>query len=366
MKIKVLQEDLAKAVSQVSRFVNPRVQLPILGNIIFRASKTKLNLVATNLELSISKELGAEVSEEGEIAVPGKTIFEIVSNLPKGQIQIESQKEQMSIKAEGFKGSVSGMDTADFPKVATSISSKELVELGQTLTDSLSKVLFCASSDETRPVLNGVLLLCRKDELYLVATDGFRLSQKVIKLQKPLEIEKLILPKAVVAELLKSDSTKNLSMQVIQKDGQVVFQAGESILSSRIIAGDFPDFEQIIPKSSTTKVTAQKDELLRVVKLASVFARDNANMVKFEIKKDSLKVSAESSKSGKQEGEVEAKVEGDEMEIIFNFKFLEELLNVIESDEVQIELTNTNAPGVFRDLKDSNFLHLIMPVKIQN
>lgn len=366
MKLKVLQEDLARAVSQVNRFVNPRVQLPILGNIVLKATKTNLTLLATNLELSISRQIGASVEEEGEVAVPGKILSEIVVNLPKAQISLDSQKEQLKIKSESFSGVVAGMNTTDFPKIVDKLGKENLSFPVKEITNSLSKVSFCVSVDETRPVLNGVLFLFKKNELYLVATDGFRLSQKTIKLLKPQDVDKVILPKGAVSELLRSiEEGSEISMEVKPKESQVVFGIGESVLSTRIISGDFPNFEAIIPKNIQTKILVDKEDLLRIVKLASVFARDNANMIKVEVGKASLKISAESSKSGKQEGEIEAKVEGGEMEITFNYRFLEELIAVVEGDEVQIELTNTTSPGVFRDPKDSSFLHLIMPVKVQ-
>ncbi len=367
MKLKVLQEDLLRTLSQVNRFVNPRVQLPILGNIIFKSGKTKLLLKATNLELSIVKEIGASVEEEGEIAIPGKTIFEIVSNLSKGQIELEAKKEQLKIKSENFTGNISGMGTSDFPKVIDSLGKGSIIlELTQ-LKEALSKVSFCASVDETRPVLNGVLFIFKKKELILVATDGFRLSQKTIQLKEEIDLERIIIPKSAILELLRTEIEGNdINLEVVPSHGQIVFGVGDGVFASRLISGEFPNFENIIPKSSTTKVFVDKTELLRVVKLASVFARDNANMVSFSVEKNTLKVSAESSKSGKQEAQVEVKVEGAEVDIIFNYKFLEEVLNVIEGEEVQIELTNTTSPGVFRDPKDSNFLHLIMPVRIQS
>lgn len=366
MKLKVLQEDLNKAVAQVNRFVNPRVQLPILGNIVFKASKTKLTLLATNLELSISKEIGADVSEEGEIAVPGKIISEIITNLPKGQVSLESDKEHLKIKAESFSGTVSGMNTTDFPKIVESIGKENITLSVKELSEALGKVSFCSSVDETRPVLNGVLFLFRKKDLYLVATDGFRLSQKIIALPKETDLDRVILPKGAIVELLRSsDFGDEIKFEVKTKENQVVFAVGDTILSSRIISGTFPDFETIIPKNIQTKLFVNKEELMRVMKLSSVFARDNANMTKMEITKDSIKVSAESSKSGKQEGQIEAKVEGDGLEITFNYKFVEDLLNVLSGDEVQIELTNTTSAGLFKDIKDKDFLHLIMPVKIQ-
>lgn len=366
MKLTILQEDLAKALSLASRFINQKAQLPILGNVVFKAEKTKLNLLATNLELSLALSIGAKVEEEGEIAIPGRTVFEIISNLPKAQVTLESTKEQLKIKSDTFNGTLSGMNAADFPVITKSLGKNALTLDLKSFLPSLAKVAFSISVDETRPVLNGVLLMYRENKLILVATDGFRLSQKIIPVNQKMGFEKVILPKAVVGEVLRISETDSLLMEIKESESQVVFGFDNVILASRIISGTFPPFENIIPKSSATKVSVAKEDLIRAVKLASPFARDSANMVKFLVGKNSLKVLAESSKSGKEEGEVDAKVEGEEMEITFNFRFVEELLNVIDGEDVQIELTNTTSPGVFRDPKDKDFLHLIMPVRIQS
>lgn len=366
MKLAVLQENLAKSLILTSRFVNARAQLPILGNIILKAEKTTLNLIATNLENSISMSLGAKIETEGEIAIPAKTISEIVSNLNKGQVELEAQKEQLKIKTDSFSSTISGMNTSDFPKIEDKIGKNSVYFEKDIFNKAVSKVLFCASVDETRPVLTGVLLLNKSGKLYVVATDGFRLSQKVLDLPKGLSFERVILPRNFVSELLHIGESDNFSFEVKEKENQAIFGIDNIILTSRLISGSYPNFENIIPKEANTKVRVGKEELLRAVKLASVFARESANMVKINVLKNLIKISAESGKSGSQEGSVEAKVEGEEMEITFNYRFIEEFLNVVEGEEVEIHLSNTNSPGVFLDPKDSNFLHLIMPVKVES
>lgn len=366
MKLAVLQEDLAKALLTTSRFVNTRAQLPILGNIILRTEKTSLRLLATNLENSISMSLGAKIESEGEIAIPAKTISEVVSNLARGQIELEAQKEQLRVKTDTFTGTISGMNTSDFPKIVDNVGKGSVVFEKASFDKSISKVLFCASVDETRPVLTGVLLLNKAGKLYVVATDGFRLSQKILDLPKGLSFEKIILPRNFVSELLHIGEVDKFSFEVKEKENQAVFGMDNIVLTSRLISGSYPNFENIIPKEAGTKVRVGKEELSRAVKLASVFARESANMIRVNVNKSGLKISAESGKSGNQEGSVEARVEGEEMEIIFNFRFIEEFLNVVEGDEIEIQLSNTTSPGIFLDPKDPEFLHLIMPVKIQN
>ncbi|MEK7497798.1 MAG: DNA polymerase III subunit beta [Patescibacteria group bacterium] len=366
MKLAVLQEDLAKSLITTSRFVNTRAQLPILGNIILKTEKTSLRLLATNLENSISMSLGAKVEAEGEIAVPAKTISEIVSNLARGQVELEAQKEHLKIKTDSFTGTVSGMNTSDFPKIEDIIGKNAVIFKKLDFNKAISKVLFCASVDETRPVITGVLFLNKNEKLYVVATDGFRLSQKILNLPKGVSFEKVILPRNFVSELLHIGESDNFSFEIKEKESQAIFEIDNIVLTSRLISGSYPNFENIIPKEAKTKVRVGKEELLRATKLASVFARESANMVKVKVLKDSLKISAESGKSGSQEGSIEAKVEGEEVEIVFNYRFIEEFLNVVEGEEVEIQLSNTTSPGVFLDPKDPDFLHLIMPVKVQS
>ena len=203
----------------------------------------------------------------------------------------------------------------------------------------------------------------------MVATDGFRLSQKKINLEKSLKDGiRVIIPKNFLSELVRVVAGKDISFSFNKDENQVVFATSFCCLASRIIEGEFPDFEKIIPKAFKIKVKADKEELLQAVKLASVFARDSANVVKLLIGEGFIQFSAESSKYGSQETKVDAKIEGEEVKgflTAFNFRFLEDLLNSFEGDEVEIELSEPNSPVSFINSKDSDFLHIIMPVRLQ-
>lgn len=368
MKVKVLQENLSKALSQASRFVNPHAQLPILGNILIEAQKTKLSILSTNLEMSLSTSIGAKVEKEGRVGVPARVVVELVANLPKGTVELFGEKEQLKVQGEGFSGTLAGMNTNDFPVIPQGFEKGEVLKLPkEELLDSLTKVLFAVSIDETRPILTGVLFIIGDNTLTLVASDGFRLSQKSI----PTKIKssaKVVLPKGALTELVKiASGTDSLSLQIRSTANQVVFGIGkeEAFLSSRIIEGDFPNFEKIIPKVTNTKITVGKEDLLRGVKIASVFAKDQGNIIKLKVEEGSLEISAESASVGNQKTKLDAKVEGPSLDISYNWRFIEELLNIVEGEDVEISLVDTNSPGIFKDPKDPNFLHLIMPVKVQ-
>jgi DNA polymerase-3 subunit beta len=372
MKIQVLQENLSEAVNLATRFTSSRAQLPVLANIMLSTKKNKLLLSATNLELSINISLGAKVENEGKLTVPARILSEIVSNLSTGPINLESQKEQLKIETGNFQSTVSGMNASDFPAIPEKLKGLSVKAEKDGFIDSLSQVLFAVSSDETRPTLTGVLFLVEKNkDITLVSTDGFRLSKKILKEKSTKVSFKVILPKTALNEIVKVADEGSLSFSYSKEDNQVIFDLSESIISSRIIEGSFPDFEKIIPKSRTIKVDLAKDDFIQAVKLASVFARDSANVVKLSIKTRGVTLKAESQYSGSQETSVEAKVEGDlgekkNFEIAFNYRFLEEFSHIVKSDSLVMEFTDPNSPGVFLDPEDNDFLHLIMPVKLQS
>lgn len=369
MKLQVLQENLSEALNISSRFVSSRSQLPILANIKLEATKTKLNIQATNLETSFATSIGAKVETPGELAVPARIFSEVVGNLKSGGVNLAAQKEKLEITSEGFKGSVSGMNVSDFPAIPQSVVGESVTLPFSEVVHTLAKVLFSCSVDETRPILEGVLFVFGDKTLTFVSTDGFRLSQYTLQLAKKTttNLERMVVPKLALSELarLSVGDADALKFQVKKKDAQVVVGINDMVLASRILEGKFPQFEDIIPAKSETVVRVDKQEFKRVIRLASTFARDNANIVKLEVGTKELIISAKSSKSGKQEGSIDAKVSGEKIIVAFNYKFIEDFLNVVTGEEIEVGFTDVASPGVFRDTSDSNYLHLIMPVKSQ-
>jgi len=366
MKIQVLQENLSKAVSTASRFSSSRAQLPVLANILLSVEKSKLVISATNLEISVSIPVGAKVEEEGEITIPAKTLSDIVVNLNPGTLELTSEKEVLTIKQGAFKSSLVGMNASDFPSLPKNLGKGETntIDAG-VFSKALTKVLFSATFDETRPTLTGVLCCKKKADTYLVSTDGFRLSKKKIITTSAKPSFDAIVPKNVLSEIPRFfTTTENLEYSFDGKEKQVVFKIDGSLVSSRLIEGDFPDFEKIIPKEHSAVVNVDKNDFYRAVKLASVFARDSANVVKLEVQKDRVGVASESQYAGEQKNSFEAKVEGEGLTVAFNYKFLEDFVQSVEGESIVMEFSGPQSPGVFKDPSDPDYLHLIMPVKI--
>lgn len=369
MQISVLQEDLSKALSSSIRFINSRSSLPILGNFLLEAQKTKLKIKATNLEMSISTSIGAKADEEGLVTIPSKTFMEIIANLGIGQLNLSLEKEELKIKSNNFEAVIPTMPANDFPSIPEKIETKHSFSLSTSdLNKILSKILFSTSLDETRPVLGGVLFIFKKDSLSLVSSDGFRLSRKVIKLEGSVIETQIIIPRNALIELIKLSSHEEVIYFEVKKDeNQLVVKIGDIFLSTRLIEGNFPDFEKIIPTSSTTTIKLDKNELLKAVKLASIFAREEASIIKIKTNESSLEIDSEGVKAGKQKSVVEASVEGDtSLGISFNYKFIEEFLNEVEGENIEIKLTDSVSPAIFIDPKDLDFLHIVMPVRVQN
>lgn len=369
MQLETLQEDLVRALAICSRFTSTRVQLPVLANILLEASKNKLNISATNLEMSVALSVGAKVEEEGKLTVPSRIITEIVSNLNKGQLFLKSEKENLIVKNSDVESKLSGMNASDFPDIPSGLGSGNILFSLNDFALVNSKVLFSVSSEETRPVLTGVLTILRDNEVSFVATDGFRLSQLKMKKNTSVDEEKrIIIPKSTLSEVVRVSSDENINFSYKKSDNMILFGYDNALLSSRIIEGEFPDFERIIPKESGIKLDVDKDDFLRNIKLASVFAKDSANVIKMEIGKGFINVLSESQQYGKQNSKLDAKIDGDVPEkfvIAFNFKFLEDFVNSVVGQNIKMEMSGPSDPVLFLDPKTNDYLHIIMPIRLQ-
>lgn len=361
MKAIVLQKDLVKVLSYTSRFVSTRAQLPILANIVLVANGNKLLIKATNLEISIAAPVGASVEEEGEIAVPAKIFFELIHSLRTEKITLFTEGDILNVESESFKGHISSLNTSDFPEVPVSVE-KGISLSGDVFAKAIGKVLFSSSPDDTRPALSGVLMFSKDSLLSFVSSDGFRLSKKDIPFNTKEEV-RIILPKNILIELQKIVSTEEVNIKVEEQDKQILFGVGDMVLSSRLIEGEYPPFEKIIPATSSITVNIEKEDFRDVVKTASVFARDGANIIKIHLDEGSVKVSAESARSGSQEGSAQAKITGPSIDVLFNYRYIEEFINIVEGESVEMKFNGPDSSGLFLDSSDKNYLHLIMPVK---
>jgi len=370
MKLIVLQENLSKAISCAERFVSTKTQLPVLSNIFLKTEKGKLKLQATNLETGITLWLEAKIEKQGEITIPARIFNEFVNSLPKEKVKLEFKDKKLSVSCGSFSASFAGISADEFPPLPSLKDKKpDVVFPFSSFSPSITKVSFAAAHDEGRPVLTGVKFEPKEEELILAATDGYRLSVKKLKKSKIKISSPLIIPARSLLEVLKivgEGEEEEIGLSFTEKGNQVIFSLPEAEVISRLIEGEFPEYGKIIPSSFSTKLILEKEAFLKALKTAAIFARDSANIVKFKIEKDGLVVSANSPQVGENKTKVEAKVEGKENQIAFNCRFLLEFLAKIEGEEVIFEMTESLNPGVFRIPQDPEYLHVIMPVRVQD
>jgi len=373
MKLEVLQENLNKGLSVASRFVASRPQLPILANILFLAEKNnRLRLTATNLEMGIQYQLGAKVEEEGQLTVPAKELTEFISYLSAGKLVLESKKKtQLEVGSQSGRAVFSGMNAAEFPKFPVADEGKIASLPVKSLAEAVSCCSFAAAGDDSRPVLAAVYWQFTANGYRMVATDGYRLSMKDIsgvklKLGNGKDVFFLI-PARSLTEVTRLVNLEETIKVGLTKDGnQVIFLLPDWQLSSRLIEGEFPDYQKIIPQETKTKISLEKEELHQAVKIASVFARESANIVKFVLKKDQMVITANAPSMGENKTEINAKIKGPELSIAFNYRFILDFLNAVpdEEEEVVLEFNDALSPGVFKIGSDPSWLHIIMPVRI--
>jgi len=365
MKLVVLQENLNRALSIASRFIPAHSPLPILEHFLLTTEENRLKISATNSEMGINYYCGAKIKKNGAVAVLARPFNEFVSSLPAGKVNLEVEKENLKVSLDLFEARFSVVPHADFPQVNVSSSSKINFPLSSFLA-ALKMVVFAASSDETRPVLEGVRFSVDQKTLLLEATDGYRLSQKEIPLKEELENREFIIPARALREILKLKiEGEKLSLGFSSKDKQVVFLLPEMEVFSRLLEGSFPNVQQVIPQKKETTVLVDKEEFLEAIRVASIFARESANIVRFSFAQQEVTITANSPQIGENKTRLEAKIEGKEQKIAFNFRFLVDFLQTVESKEIIIELNDSLSPAVFRIPEDKHFLHLIMPVRLQ-
>jgi DNA polymerase-3 subunit beta len=373
MKISVLQENLSKGLNIVNRFILPRAQLPILNNFLIKTEQGRLKLSATNLETGINLWLGAKIEKEGEICVPAKNLTEYISLIPPQKINLEVEKNFLKITSESYQANFISLAASEFPLIPTLKKKPEISLNNKDLALAIFQVAFAAAQDEGRPALTGVLFKIKKDKLILAATDGFRLSVKEIGGLKNGEESKLrkelIIPARALIEVGKimaeAGEENNLGLTITPESNQIIFSTPEVEIISRLIEGKFPDFEKIIPEKSKTQVMIETEGLLQAVRAASIFAREAANIINFEIKGSKLEVSSNNPQLGENKVTLEVKTEGEGGKIAFNSRYLLDFLNSVKSDLVSFEMTTSLNPGIFKPANDKSYLHIIMPIRIQ-
>ncbi|MCC7358260.1 MAG: DNA polymerase III subunit beta [Anaerolineales bacterium] len=374
MKVSCLQENLSKGLSIVSRAVAARSTLPVLGNILVATDNGRLKLSATNLELSITCWIGAKIEAEGATTVPAKTFVDLVNTLPQDKVELDlnPRTQTLNLACGRTRAHVKGIDAAEFPQIPQADADHALELNVEDLREMIGQVTFAAATDEARPILTGVMARIDGVGLKLEAADGFRLAVRTAHLSSPAAAAvNAVIPARALAELARLiTADEPVHMSLPPGRGQVIFQHGSIELVSQLIEGAFPDLTPVIPKTYTTRAVLPTDEFRKACRTSDIFAREAAHTARIKIKPGSddapghVSISATSAETGDNQAEIDASVEGGAVEISFNVKYLVDVLNVITTPNVALEVSSPTSPGVIRPVTRDDYLYVAMPMHI--
>jgi DNA polymerase-3 subunit beta len=375
MNISVMQENLARGLQTVSRAVSSRATLPVLANVLLKTQDAGLKLTATNLEIDISSWVPGKVEGEGEITVPAKLITDLVASLPNQRIDLELSVKDRTLKLTcgGSRASIKGIEADEFPVVAAIGEAPTTAVASRALREALTEVVFAAASDESRPILTGVLTRFAGETVTLAAADNYRIAVRTLTVERPVGAElTIVVPARSYAELVRilPDSDDPIEVTVTPNRSQVLFHVEGTDLVSRLIEGQFPNYEPVVPKRDawTARAVVDREAFLAGTRRASIFARDSANIVKVEVGGDGsdgsgIAITAHAADVGDNADSLEAAVEGSPTTIAFNARYLIDVLANLGSDEAALELSGPLAPGVIRGVGKDDYVHVIMPVR---
>lgn len=375
MKITCKQQDLSHGLSVVSHAVSSKSTLPILANILFATDHGRLRLSATNLEIGINCWVDAQVEEEGAITIPAKLVTDYVNSLPQGMVDITAPDDGFVVNIKGGRSNtnIKGMDASEFPLIPSAEGGEPPIGLeAATLKEMINEVAFAAAADESRPVFTGVLVQVSNEHITFAAADAFRLAVRVAPLPGDTETRSdILIPARTLTELGRILPAEGpVQMIVTPNRAQVLFHTEQIDLVSRLIEGTFPNFRQIIPKEYTTRAVIETKEFAADVKRAALFARDSSNITRVKVapgENDGLEpgtvtIEATAEDLGDNVSTINAAVDGPEQQIIFNVKYLAEVLGVIGSQQVALEVNAATKPGVIRPVGSTDYTYVIMPM----
>lgn len=377
MRLSCLQENLQRALGRVSRAVASRTALPVLSNVLLATDEGRLRIAATNLEIGVTTWIEADIQEEGRITIDARLLNEFVNTLPAGGVELSVDPSRLALVLQSGRdqASINGIDAEDFPVIATITDDSTAFEVeAQQIRELISLVEFAAASDDSRPVLAGVLTRFEQDQILLASADGFRMAVNEAILGTPVEgRQDIIVPARSYRELARiiGDFDEKIRLAITPNRSQVIARVGDTEWVSRLIDGTFPDVKQIVPKDFVTRLDLNREALLNAVRRASYFARENNDVVRLvvapgedDLTPGSVEVSANAAERGNSHSFVDASVSGSEVQIAFNGRYLTDVLSVLKNGQVTLGLNGTTQAGIVRPSGSESYTHVIMPMVI--
>ena len=362
MKIKILKQNFLKNIQHVQNIISSKSSLPILSNILIEAEKNKVTLTSTDLDIGVSSTLETEVEEEGAITIPAKRFNDIIKELPDEDISISTMKNNsMIIKCSKCVFKIIGLPKEEFPKLPEFKDEPSVVIKQNVLKNMISMTHFSMSRDETRYVLNGALFLFKGKKLTIVTTDGKRLSLVKKDIEKDGLNKAIIVPSKTIYELNRILGDDG-DVRIVFSENQVKFDLKNITIISRLIEGDFPNYEQVVPKEPPEKIMIQRSQFLDGIRRAALLTTQDSQSVKFEILKNKIVVSKSSPNIGEVREEMDTVYKGHEITVGFNPNYIMDVLKVMPQDEIALEVFGPDKPAVIR-IEDW-FLCLALPMQL--
>ena len=365
MKFSVTKEKLLECLQQVQNVVSTRTTLPILSNVLLQTNGSEVRLTTTDLDVGVRGSFEATIEKEGATTLPARRLFTIIRELPSSEIQFDVDgKNAASIRSGQSFFKILGLPEEEFPPLPKFDDSKVVTIRQKDLRDGLRKTSYAISTDETRYVLNGVLFSFKDNKLTLVATDGRRLAMLDIDLEFPRSHEAdIIVPTKAVTELQRL-LTDDGDVRVSVGSGQIAFDLNNTLLVSKLIEGNYPNYRQVIPGEMKERVTLERETFLNSLRRVSLLASDKSNSIKLNFAKNNIDISANTPEVGEAKESLAVAYKGREFSIAFNPEFLMAPLRNLTEDEVFLDLIDEMSPGVIKI--QSPFLYVLMPMRISS
>lgn len=367
MKIIVSGSDLSSAVLKVSKAISVRTTNPVLEGIKMSVRGDDLTLTATDMEIAIEKTVRCETFMEGDTVVPGKMFAELVKKLEnENEVEIYLQEEnRLKIVYGENEMYMSTLSSDEFPSIKKNLREKYFTVTQKEYKNLIDKTVFCCSTDESRPILKGCLFEVKGDTLKCVAIDGFRMALATQKLKTASGDFKIIVPARALAEISRLLENDEADLTLLSEDNSVMMENEGVTFVSRLLEGEFINYEQIIPKEYKTTVQVERESLLNSLERAAIVAKEARNVVKLDIKDRCINIKANSERGNVNEN-VFVTMEGKDIEINFNSKYLCEALKAADEDFVVIRFVGEIAPATITPYEGDGYLYLVLPIRINS
>jgi DNA polymerase III subunit beta len=363
MKIECTTDKLIEAVGRSEKITGKNLTLPVLSCLLLEAKGKTLVIRATNLDLGIEISLPVKVAEEGTIAVPGTILNNFLSTIRGTNVTLEAVEGNLKVTTEHNTTVIKSLNHEDFPTIPTLTSEKTLSLSARDLIKGIKSVWYSSATSSMKPELSSIYIYSEDDTATFVATDSFRLAEKKVKMKNAKDIGSLLIPVKNVPDILRVLETCEGDVDVSFTKNQISFSFGGVYLTSRVVDGVFPDYRQIIPKAFTTHITMLKGDLVSGMRVATLFSdKFNKLSIKIDPSAKLFQLSTRNADVGENNTAIEAVIEGEPLEINFNYKYITDCFQSIEADSVNLEFNGLTRPLIVRGINDKSFMYLVMPI----